>query len=80
MADAVVHPAPRRYALVSGANRGIGFEICRQLALKGMVVILAATDEKRGIEARERLQELDNVVFHQLDVANVLVLLLLLNS
>ncbi|XP_042048693.1 (-)-isopiperitenone reductase-like [Salvia splendens] len=70
MADADDHPSPRRYALVSGANRGIGLEICRQLASKGMVVILAARDEKRGLEARESLKELGNVVFHQLDVAD----------
>ena len=59
-----------RYALVSGANRGIGLEICRQLASKGIVVILAARDEKRGIEARESLKEFGNVFFHQLDVAD----------
>ncbi|XP_047975878.1 (-)-isopiperitenone reductase-like [Salvia hispanica] len=70
MADAVDHLAPRRYALVSGANRGIGLEICRQLASKGIVVILAARDEKRGIEARESLKEFGNVFFHQLDVAD----------
>lgn len=60
-----------RYALVTGANKGIGFEICRQLASKGMVVILGARDEKRGLEAQKRLQEFDdNVVFHQLDVVD----------
>ena len=59
-----------RYALITGANKGIGFEICRKLASQGMVVILAARDERRGIEARERLKEFDNVVLHQLDVAD----------
>ncbi|KAL1543511.1 (+)-neomenthol dehydrogenase [Salvia divinorum] len=66
MADA----AKQRYALITGANKGIGFQICRQLASRGMVVILAARDEKRGIEAREKLKEFDNVVFQQLDVAD----------
>ncbi|KAL1543507.1 (+)-neomenthol dehydrogenase [Salvia divinorum] len=70
MADAVVQPAKQRYALITGANKGIGFEICRQLASKGIVVILAARNEKRGIEAREKLKEFDNVVFQQLDVAD----------
>ncbi|XP_047983718.1 (-)-isopiperitenone reductase-like [Salvia hispanica] len=70
MADAVVQPAKQRYALITGANKGIGFEICRKLASQGMVVILAARDERRGIEARERLKEFDNVVLHQLDVAD----------
>ncbi|KAH6779848.1 Rossmann-fold superfamily protein [Perilla frutescens var. hirtella] len=74
MADAVVQPATQRqrYALITGANKGIGFEICRQLASKGIVVILASRDEKRGIEAQHRLKEEfhDYVVFHQLDVVD----------
>nr|ANA95860.1 menthol dehydrogenase [Mentha x piperita] len=66
----------QRYALVTGANKGIGLEICRQLASKGIVVILASRDEKRGLEARERLLKESrsisdgDVVFHQLDVVD----------
>nr|5L51_A Chain A, (-)-menthone:(+)-neomenthol reductase [Mentha x piperita]5L53_A Chain A, (-)-menthone:(+)-neomenthol reductase [Mentha x piperita] len=78
MGDEVVvdHAATKRYAVVTGANKGIGFEICKQLASKGITVILASRDEKRGIEARERLiKELgsefgDYVVSQQLDVAD----------
>ncbi|WMV11391.1 hypothetical protein MTR67_004776, partial [Solanum verrucosum] len=40
-----------RIAVVSGGNKGIGLEICRQLASKGIVVILTARDEKKGNEA-----------------------------
>ena len=53
------------------ANKGIGFGICKQLASKGITVVLTARDEKRGLEAVENPRELglsDFVVFHQLDV------------
>ena len=62
-----------RYAVVTGANKGIGFEICRKLASNGIVVVLTARDEKKGLEAVEKLREFglsDHVVFHQLDVAD----------
>lgn len=66
-----VHFSLFRYAVVTGANKGIGFEICRQLASNGIAVVLTARDEKRGIEAVEKLKSsgYDDVVFHQLDVA-----------
>ncbi|KAK1558714.1 hypothetical protein Q3G72_005726 [Acer saccharum] len=58
----------------SGANKGIGFEICKQLSSKGVVVVLTSRDEKRGLEAVEKLKESeglsDYVIFHQLDVTD----------
>ncbi|WCJ27687.1 NAD(P)-binding Rossmann-fold superfamily protein [Euphorbia peplus] len=63
----------KRYALVTGANKGIGFGVCEQLASKGIVVILTARDEKRGLEAVQKLKDIglsDYVVFHQLDVTD----------
>jgi NAD(P)-dependent dehydrogenase (short-subunit alcohol dehydrogenase family) len=58
-----------RIAVVTGGNRGIGFEICRQLARKGVNVVLTARDEGRGMEATQRLQSQRlNVIFHPLDV------------
>jgi NAD(P)-dependent dehydrogenase (short-subunit alcohol dehydrogenase family) len=43
-------------ALVTGANRGIGFEIARQLAQKGSLVLLGARDLGRGEQAAEKLR------------------------
>ncbi|KAI3710872.1 hypothetical protein L2E82_40667 [Cichorium intybus] len=60
----------KRVAVVTGGNKGIGLEICRQLASNGVTVILTARNENRGIEAIENLKVscLVDVVFHQLDV------------
>jgi len=58
---------------VTGANKGIGYGICKKLALNGVVVVLTARNDKRGLEAMERLKEFglsDFVVFHQLDVTD----------
>ncbi|GAA3794933.1 SDR family NAD(P)-dependent oxidoreductase [Streptomyces phyllanthi] len=57
-----------RTALVTGGNRGIGLETCRQLAHAGLDVVLAARDAERGRRAaraveraggRVRVEELD---------------------
>jgi NAD(P)-dependent dehydrogenase (short-subunit alcohol dehydrogenase family) len=45
----------QRIALVTGANKGIGFEVARQLARKGFHVFLGARDEKAGQAAVEKL-------------------------
>ncbi|KAM4105114.1 hypothetical protein ACJW30_06G208500 [Castanea mollissima] len=62
-----------RYAVVTGSNRGIGLETVRQLALRGVKMVLTARDEKKGLEAVQKLKDSglsDLVLFHQLDVAN----------
>ncbi|MGA2500525.1 MAG: SDR family oxidoreductase [Tepidisphaeraceae bacterium] len=45
-----------KVALVTGANKGIGLEICRQLGKHGFTVILAGRDEKKVNEASARLR------------------------
>jgi len=47
----------KKIAVVTGANRGIGFETCRQLARHGMKVVLAARDEAKGRAAAQRLRD-----------------------
>jgi carbonyl reductase 1 len=44
-----------RVALVTGANRGIGLEVCRQVAQRGYVVVLGSRDEAKGREAAQPL-------------------------
>lgn len=57
-----------RVALVSGGNRGLGLEVCRQLAGWGLTVIMGSRDEERGRSAAEGLP--GNVVVRRLDVAD----------
>ncbi|CAI0541327.1 unnamed protein product [Linum tenue] len=60
-----------RIAVVTGANKGIGLEIVKQLAGHGVTAVLTARDVKRGTEAASSLG-LPNVIFHQLDVLDSL--------
>lgn len=61
--------ASKRIALVTGANKGIGFETARQLANKGITVLLGARNEQRGKEAAAKLKgEGLDVQFLHLDV------------
>jgi NAD(P)-dependent dehydrogenase (short-subunit alcohol dehydrogenase family) len=57
-----------RVALVSGGNRGIGLEVCRQLDERGYTVVMGSRDEEKGRIAAEGLEW--NVIPQQLDVAD----------
>ena len=55
--------------VVTGGNRGIGFEICRQLATRGARVILTARKPEAGEAAAKKLAAQKLVTqFHALDV------------
>jgi NAD(P)-dependent dehydrogenase (short-subunit alcohol dehydrogenase family) len=45
-----------KIALITGANKGIGLEIARQLGTQGITVLLGVRDENRGREAAQKLQ------------------------
>lgn len=59
----------KKIALVTGANKGIGFETARQLGKEGITVIAAARNKENGIKAVETLKsEGIDIEFLQLDV------------
>jgi NAD(P)-dependent dehydrogenase (short-subunit alcohol dehydrogenase family) len=55
-----------RTALVTGANRGIGLEVCRQLAAKGLRVVLTARERP---DAERAAKDIEGAHAEELDVA-----------
>lgn len=53
--DAHDHQLAGRVALVTGANRGIGAEIARQLASRGFVVAVGARDLESGVQVADAI-------------------------
>lgn len=54
--------------VITGANRGIGFEAAKELAASGHTVILTARDETKGKAAADILE--GDIIVHQLDVTD----------
>ena len=65
----------KRIALVTGANKGIGFEVARDLARKGFHVFLGARDTEAGEAAAEKLrkegdkEDYGEITFIKIDVS-----------
>lgn len=60
-----------KIALITGGSRGLGYEFCHQLGIRGCTIILTARNEERGLEAAAKLKEEGcDVHFRKLDVAN----------
>ncbi|MBZ0282736.1 MAG: SDR family oxidoreductase [Anaerolineae bacterium] len=59
-------------AIVTGANRGIGLEVCRQLGERGYVAVLGSRDLAKGQQATAQLQVSNGaIVAQQLDVSDL---------
>jgi NAD(P)-dependent dehydrogenase (short-subunit alcohol dehydrogenase family) len=59
--------------LITGANKGIGFETAKQLAQSGYFVYVGSRDKTKGTDAIKRLKDLgiSNAEFIELDVTNI---------
>ena len=65
----------KRIALVTGANKGIGFEVARQLARRNFRVFIGARNEKAGLAAVQKLnkegekEDYGEIAFIKIDVS-----------
>jgi NAD(P)-dependent dehydrogenase (short-subunit alcohol dehydrogenase family) len=61
----------KKIALVTGSNKGLGFETCLRLAQLGLTVILSARDFIKGqVAAKQLVDKGLDVLFYQLDVSS----------
>jgi NAD(P)-dependent dehydrogenase (short-subunit alcohol dehydrogenase family) len=64
-------PSSNKIALITGANKGIGFEVARQLGKQRCTVLIGARDAKLGQDAAEKLsKEGIDAHFIELDVTH----------
>ncbi len=59
-----------KIALVTGANRGIGYAVAQSLLEKGITVIATSRNPDSSKKDIDRLSVYGNVVYHQLDVTD----------
>ena len=60
----------RHVAIVTGGNRGIGFEICKELCRAGCLVVLTSRNEEGGRLAVDKLDHDVYVAYRKLDVTD----------
>ncbi|WP_172193707.1 SDR family NAD(P)-dependent oxidoreductase [Saccharibacillus qingshengii] len=61
----------KKTALVTGANKGIGYEIAKRLLEAGFRVLVGARDQERGETAVQALREFGDAYWISLDVADL---------
>jgi len=61
-----------KHVLITGANKGIGFEVAKKMAQLGYYVYLGCRDEQNGINAVNQLKSagVNNVEFLRIDVSD----------
>jgi NAD(P)-dependent dehydrogenase (short-subunit alcohol dehydrogenase family) len=60
----------KKIVFITGANKGIGYEVARQLAAQEFIVLLGARDPQRGTVAAQKLSAQGEVYFIPIDVAD----------
>jgi NAD(P)-dependent dehydrogenase (short-subunit alcohol dehydrogenase family) len=60
----------KKIVFITGANKGIGHEVARQLAAQEFIVLLGARDPQRGTAAAQKLSAEGEVYFVPIDVAD----------
>lgn len=60
-----------RVAIVTGGNRGIGYEVCKELSKSGCRVVLTSRNEVEGKKAVASLPAHDNISYHKLNVTDI---------
>ena len=61
----------KKIALITGANKGLGFEMARQLGQAGVTVVMAARDQQKGEAAAGLLRDQGlDALFLKLDVTS----------